>query len=178
MFLFKKKSPEEKAAAQLEKLRRNEGYQGFAIAMMHPADGDLALGDMAIVRLFPETQELRVTCHKKCVAIPYQNLRAVHCVSEKQIVKNECAVSLEEMDALLEGGADQFIPSLRGNKANCRWFMRLDYVSAEGEMQHIYGLVCTARGYYKSECKLYAADQFEVIFADILSRFPQPDPTC
>ncbi len=175
MFLFKKKTPEEKAAANLEKLRRTEGEQGFAIALMHPAQGDLALGDMSIVRLFPETQELRVTCHKKYIAIPYRNLRTIHFASEVQILKNQCAVSPEEMDALLENGANQFMDALRSNKPSCRWFMRLDYVNAESELQHIYGLVCTARGYYKSECKLYAADQFEVIFADILSRFPHAD---
>lgn len=177
MFLFKKKTPEEKAAARLEKLRRNECDQGFATALMHPI-GDLELADVSIVRLYPDTQELAVTCHKKRYAIPYKNLRSVSFVNEKQIYNNEGPVSSEEINTLLENGADQFIEPMQGHKNNLRWFMRLDYVTDEGDTQSIYGLLCTARGYYASSCKLYAADQFEVIFEDILSRFPNTDSLC
>ncbi len=177
MFLFKKKTPEEKATARLEKLRRDEACQGFAAALMHPV-GDLALGDVSIVRLYPDTQELAVTCHKKRHAVPYKNLRSVSFASEKQIYHNEGPISSEEMNTLLENGADQFVEPMQGHKNKLRWFMRLDYATDEGDTQSIYGLLCTARGYYASASKLYAADQFEVIFADILSRFQNTEQSC
>ena len=54
MFLFNRKSPEEKEAARLEKLRRTEGDRAFGGAIMTPVSS-LSLADRltAAAKAFP-----------------------------------------------------------------------------------------------------------------------------
>ena len=176
MFFFKKKSPEEKRAKEIERLRKNEGEQGFALALMHPL-GDIALADICIMRLEPENQRLYISCNKKRVNIPYTAFRAVEVCGENDIVQGQAAIKLEEITDLLDAGADKFIGPLGIHRNNVRWFSRLEYVDEEGQRQKVYGILCTARNYYQARDKLFAADQFEIIFADIMTRFPHPEDT-
>ena len=81
MSLFKRKSPEEKEAARIEKMRRTEGERGFGGALMTPV-GDLALADIVIVRLDPEQQLLTINCQKRQFSIPYAALRGMTVSSE------------------------------------------------------------------------------------------------
>ena len=52
MFFFNKKTPEEKEAARIAKLRKAEGDRGFGGALMTPV-GELALADICLTRLHP-----------------------------------------------------------------------------------------------------------------------------
>ena len=85
MFLFNRKSPEEKEAARLEKLRRTEGDRAFGGAIMTPVSS-LSLADICMVRLVPEAQALQINCGRKSVSIPYAALRGMTTSSEAQIV--------------------------------------------------------------------------------------------
>ena len=86
MFLFNRKSPEEKEAARLEKLRRTEGDRAFGGAIMTPVSS-LSLADICMVRLVPEAQALQINCGRKSVSIPYAALRGMTTSSEAQIAQ-------------------------------------------------------------------------------------------
>lgn len=80
MFLFNRKSPEEKEAARLEKLRRTEGDRAFGGAIMTPVSS-LSLADICMVRLVPEAQALQINCgpqkrfHPLCRPARYDHLQ-------------------------------------------------------------------------------------------------------
>ena len=128
MFFFNKKTPEEKEAARIAKLRKAEGDRGFGGALMTPV-GELALADICLTRLHPETQTLVVHCQKREFSIPYANLRGLICSSEAEIARGESPITAEEMNALIEGDAGQFVGPLDAKATHrARWFLRLDYV--------------------------------------------------
>ena len=74
MFLFNRKSPEEKEAARLEKLRRTEGDRAFGGAIMTPVSS-LSLADICMVRLVPEAQALQKRFHPLCRPAQYDHLQ-------------------------------------------------------------------------------------------------------
>ena len=171
MLFFKKKTPEEKEAARLEKLRRNEDARCFGGALMTP-EGDLALGDICYVSLHPDTQMLRVNCHKREVLIPYPNLRGLICSGEAEIARGESPITPEEMETIFACGADQFVGPLDPKATyRSRWFLRLDYVDAEGSPRSLMFIAYNMRGFYIANNKLYAAVQFEESLRDIMSRY-------
>ncbi len=171
MSFFRKKTPEEKEAARLEKLRRSEGSRCFGGALMTP-EGELALADICYVNLHPETETLRVNCHKREVLIPYPNLRGLVCSSEAEIARGESPISPEEMETVLSCGADQFVGPLDPNVTyRARWFLRLDYVDDEGAPRSLMFIAYNMRGFYIANNKLYAAVQFEESLKDIVSRY-------
>ena len=92
MFFFNKKSPEEKAAEHLEKLRRTEGDRAFGGALLTPA-GELSLADICVMRLAPDEQNLIVECRRKQLVIPYANLRGMTTSSEAEIARGESSIS-------------------------------------------------------------------------------------
>ena len=67
MFLFNRKSPEEKEAARLEKLRRTEGDRAFGGAIMTPVSS-LSLADICMVRLV--RRRCRLTAAAKAFPSP------------------------------------------------------------------------------------------------------------
>ena len=97
MFFFNKKSPEEKAAEHLEKLRRTEGDRAFGGALLTPA-GELSLADICVMRLAPDEQNLIVECRRKRLVIPYADLRGMSTSSEAEIARGESAISALEMN--------------------------------------------------------------------------------
>ena len=101
MLFFGKKSPEEKEADRLEKLRRHEGDRAFGGALITPV-GTLALADICMVRLEPEGRLLSISSgfHKRH-EIPYSALRGMAIGSESQIAKGESAITAEEIRAAL-----------------------------------------------------------------------------
>ena len=158
MFFFNKKTPEEKEAARIAKLRKAEGDRGFGGALMTPV-GELALADICLTRLHPETQTLVVHCQKREFSIPYANLRGLICSSEAEI-------------ALIEGDAGQFVGPLDAKATHrARWFLRLDYVDETGAPQGLTFIAYNMRGFYIANNKLYAAVQFEESMQDIVSRY-------
>lgn len=171
MLFFNKKSPEEKEAARLEKLRRTEGDRCFGGALMTPR-GDLQLADICLTRLRPDTQTLVVSCQKKELSIPYANLRGLTCSSEAEIARGESPITAAEMNDLLEGDAGQFVGALDKNATyRARWFLRLDYVDKYGLPQRLIFIAYNMRGFYYANNKLYAAVQFEETLQDIMSRY-------
>lgn len=171
MFFFSKKTPEEKEAARLEKLRRTEGDRCFGGALMTPR-GELQLADICLTQLHPDTQTLVVHCHKKELSIPYANLRGLTCSSEAEIARGESPITAEEINYLLEGDAGQFVGPLDKNATyRARWFLRLDYVDKYGISQNLVFIAYSMRGFYYANNKLYAAVQFEETLQDIMSRY-------
>lgn len=171
MLFFSKKSPEEKEAARIEKLRRAEADRGFGGALMTPI-GELALADICLTRLHPDTQTLVVHCQKREFSIPYANLRGLTCSSEAEIARGESAITAEEMNALLAGEASQFVGPLDKNATyRARWFLRLDYVDETGAPQSLMFIAYSMRGFYLANNKLYAAVQFEESLQDIMARY-------
>ncbi len=171
MSLFKRKSPEEKEAARIEKMRRTEGERGFGGALMTPV-GDLALADIVIVRLDPEQQLLTVNCQKRQFAIPYGALRRMTVSSEAEIAKGESAITAQEMQDLLDGDAGQFVGPMDKNATyRARWFIRIEYQDEYNLDKSIMLIAYSMRGFYMATSKLFAAGQFEENFADILTRF-------
>ena len=137
MFLFNRKSPEEKEAARLEKLRRTEGDRAFGGAIMTPVSS-LSLADICMVRLVPEAQALQINCGRKSVSIPYAALRGMTTSSEAQIARNESPITASEMAALLSGDAGQFVGDLDKNaEARARWFIAIDYADEAGAPQRL-----------------------------------------
>lgn len=179
MFFFNKKSPEEKAAEHLEKLRRTEGDRVFGGALLTPA-GELSLADICVMRLAPDEQNLIVECRRKQLVIPYANLRGMTTSSEAEIARGESAISALEMNALIEGDAGQFLgPLSKTVTSRARWFLQLDYVDGAGVPSHLIFIAYSMRGPYIAGSKLYAAALFEETIADILTRFPAhqlPEP--
>lgn len=172
MFLFgSKKSPEEKEAARLEKLRREEGNLGFGGAIMTPV-ATLNLADVCLIRLYPDAKELRVSCMKRAFAIPYKNLRGLAVASENEIAKDQGAISLEEMQTHLTNGCDQFLGYPSATTRHPLWYARLDFVDEVGQMQHLTFIIYSARGPYRSASPLYAVEQFNAILKDVISRYP------
>lgn len=171
MFFFNKKTPEEKEAARIAKLRKAEGNRGFGGALMTPV-GELALADICLTRLHPETQTLVVHCQKREFSIPYANLRGLICSSEAEIARGESPITAEEMNALIEGDAGQFVGPLDAKATHrARWFLRLDYVDETGAPQGLTFIAYNMRGFYIANNKLYAAVQFEESMQDIVSRY-------
>ena len=171
MFFFNKKSAGEKAAEHLEKLRRTEGDRLFGGALITPV-GDLALADICIVQLDPQAQCLRVSCHKKEFSIPYAALTGMANSSEVEIANGQSPISLQEMNALIEGDAGQFLGPLKKNTNHARWFIRIDYRDTLGAPAHLLFVAYSMRGPYIARSKLYASALFEETVADILTRFP------
>lgn len=172
MLFFSKKTPEEKEAARLEKLRRKEGDRCFGGALMTPK-GELQLADICLAQLHPDTETLVVHCHRKELTIPYPNLRGLTCSSEVEILRGESPITAEEMNDLLEGDAGQFVGPLNKNAGSrSRWFLRLDYVDRYGLSQSLIFIAYNMRGFYYANNKLYAATQFEETLHDIMSRYP------
>ncbi len=171
MFLFNRKSPEEKEAARLEKLRRTEGDRAFW--RRHHDAGELAfLADICMVRLVPEAQALQINCGRKSVSIPYAALRGMTTSSEAQIARNESPITASEMAALLSGDAGQFVGDLDKNaEARARWFIAIDYADEAGAPQRLVFIAYSMRGPYIARSKLYAATQFEETLNDIMQRF-------
>lgn len=172
MFLFgSKKTPEEKEAARLEKLRREEANLGFGGAIMTPVAA-LNLADVCLIRLYPDAKELRVSCMKRAFAIPYQNLRGLAVASENEIAKDCGAISLEEMHTHLTNGCDQFLGYPNATTRHPLWYARLDFVDEENQMQHLTFIVYSAKGPYRSASPLYAITQFSELLADVMGRYP------
>jgi hypothetical protein len=175
VFGFSKKTPEEKEAARLEKLRRTEGERAFGGALMTPA-GELALADICMVRLNPERQALTIACQKRELAIPYAALRGMVWDSEVHIALGEGSITKEEMERTLDSGADAFVGALNKNAdSRARWFIRLDYTDAEGEARSLLFIAYSMRGFYVARSPLYAAVQFEETVRDILTREDQAE---
>lgn len=171
MFLFNRKSPEEKAAEHLEKMRRTEGDRAFGGALMTPV-GELALADICMIRLVPDQEALIISCQKRQFAIPYASLRGMTVSSEVEIAKGESAITKEEMEALLADEAGQFIGPLNKDAIyRARWFIRFDYIDERNLPQSLMFIAYSMRGFYIATSKLYAAAQFEENIADILSRY-------
>ena len=146
MFLFNRKSPEEKEAARLEKLRRTEGDRAFGGAIMTPVSS-LSLADICMVRLVPEAQALQINCGRKSVSIPYAALRGMTTSSEAQIARNESPITASEMAALLSGDAGQFVGDLDKNaEARARWFIAIDYADEAGAPQRLVFIAYSMRG--------------------------------
>lgn len=170
MFLFNRKSPEEKEAARLEKLRRTEGDRAFGGAIMTPVSS-LSLADICMVRLVPEAQALQINCGRKSVSIPYAALRSMTTSSEAQIARNESPITASEMAALLSGDAGQFVGDLDKNaEARARWFIAIDYADEPRPATAGFHCLQHARPYI-ARSKLYAATQFEETLNDIMQRF-------
>lgn len=171
MFLFNRKSPEEKEAARLEKLRRTEGDRAFGGAIMTPM-GVLSLADICMVRLAPEEQALQINCGRKLVSIPYAALRGMSTSSEAQIARDESPITALEMTELLSGDAGQFVGDMDKNaEARARWFIAIDYEDEAGAQQRLIFIAYSMRGPYIARGKLYAAVQFEETLNDIMRRF-------
>ena len=171
MFLFNRKSPEEKEAARLEKLRRTEGDRAFGGAIMTPVSS-LSLADICMVRLVPEAQALQINFRRKSGSIPYAALRGMTTSSEAQIARNESPITASEMAALLSGDAGQFVGDLDKNaEARARWFIAIDYADEAGAPQRLVFIAYSMRGPYIARSKLYAATQFEETLNDIMQRF-------
>lgn len=171
MFFFNKKSPEEKEAERIEKMRRDEGNRGFGGAIMTPI-ADLNLADVCLIRLYPQEKELRVSCMKRFFAIPYQNLRGLAVASENEIAKDCGAISLAEMHTLLTNGCDQFIGYPSEKTRHPLWYARLDFVDNENQSQHLTFIIYSAKGPYRSASPLYAISQFNEILEDVMQRYP------
>lgn len=171
MLFFGKKSPEEKEAERLEKLRRHEGDRAFGGALITPV-GTLALADICMVRLEPEGRLLSISSgfHKRH-EIPYSALRGMAIGSESQIAKGESAITAEEMAEIVAGDAGQFLgPMKKSETARARWFIALDYEGEDGAPQRLLFIAYSMRGPYFSSAPLYASVQFQETLEDILQR--------
>ena len=168
---FKQKTPEEKAAAHLEKMRRTEGERGFAAGAMIPI-GSIVEGDISIVRLDPENEQMTISCSNRKTAIPYRAFRTMVVSSEVEIAEGTSPITLDEMNELLEGRAGLFVGEMQATAhIHARWFIRFTFEDDYGVNRTLMFMAYSMRGPYMASAKLHAATLFEETFADILERY-------